>query len=339
MALFRNNKMNREESGMRKLFAAGALFVCATVAALNVATVQAQPYPNRPIRLIVPFPAGGTNDIMARIFAQNVEEQTGQAVVVDNRGGANGVIGAQAVATADPDGYTIMHNSSSFTINPAIRKSLPYDVLNDFAPVANMAIGTGYLVIVHPELPIRNIAELIAYAKNNRVLYGSAGTGNPLQLAAALFAVHANITLESVPFRGTAPALNALLANTIQIMFVPPASVIGYIQAGQMRAIGFTGEKRSADFPDVPLVRDTVPSYKVLGAWHGWLAPAKTPPEVVKALSALALNTLDSPKVVALVRKSGYEPYPKGPAEFASLLKQNVRDMADAVKAAKIEPQ
>jgi tripartite-type tricarboxylate transporter receptor subunit TctC len=307
--------------------------------AIAAGPAAAQNFPNRAIRLIVPFPAGGTNDIMARIFAQQVESQIGHPVVVDNRGGANGIIGTAAVANADPDGYTLMHNSSSFTINPSIYKKLPYDILRDFEPVANFAIGTGYLLVVTPELPVRTPAEFIAYAKNNRVLYGSAGTGNPLQLAAALFNVHAGIQMESVPFRGTAPALNAILSNTIHVIFAPPASVLPYIQAGQMRAIGFTGDVRPRELPDVPLIKDTVPSYKVLGAWHGWLAPAKTPPEIVNALNAQALQALKSPKVVELIRKSGYEPHPKSPGEFAALLKENAQQMADAVRAANIEPQ
>jgi tripartite-type tricarboxylate transporter receptor subunit TctC len=321
---------------MQHWFRAAAL-LAATL--LTSGSATAQTYPNRPIRLIVPFPPGGTNDIMARVFAQQVETQVGQPVVVDNRGGANGIIGAQAVATAEPDGYTIMHNSSSFTINPAIYKSLPYDVFRDFAPVANMAIGTGYVIVVNPQLPIHNPAELIAYAKANRMYYGSAGTGNPLQLAVALFNVHAGIDIQSVPFRGTAPALNALLANTIQVMFVPPASVLSYIEVGQMRAVGFTGEVRPKELPDVPLLADTLPKMKIRGAWHGWLAPAKTPPEVIKALSVQAIKSLESPRVLDLIRKSGYEPYPKGPADFAELLHENAEQMAQAVKAAKIEPQ
>lgn len=300
---------------------------------------RADTYPSRTVRLVVPFPPGGTNDIMARIFAAQLEQQIGQAVIVDNRGGANGVIGTQAVATAEPDGYTLLHNSSSFTINPAIRKSLPYDIFKDFAPVANLAIGQGYVIVVHPQLPVHNPAELIAYAKKNRVLYGSAGTGNPLQLAAALFNVHAKVAMESVPFRGTAPALNALLNNTIQVMFVPPASVLGYIESGQMRAVGFTGEVRPKELPNVPLVKDALPTLKIQGAWHGWLAPAGTPKEIVATLSRELIKTLDSPKVRELIRKSGYEPYPKGPDEFAALIKENAEQMAEAVKAAKIEPQ
>lgn len=308
-------------------------------AVMGVLPAAAQNYPNRPIRLIVPFPPGGTNDIMARIFAQQVELQVGHPVVVDNRGGANGIIGAQAVATAEPDGYTIMHNSSSFTINPSIYKSLPYDIFRDFTPVANMAMGMGYVIVVSPQIPVHNVPELIAYAKANHIFYGSAGTGNPLQLAVALFNVHAGTNIESVPFRGTAPALNAMLSNTIQVMFVPPASVLSYIEAGQMRAIGFTGDVRPRELPNVPLVKDTLPSLRILGAWHGWLAPAKTPPEIVNALSAQAIEALKSPKVVDLIRKSGYEPHPLGPAEFGVLLKENAQQMADSVKAAKIEPQ
>jgi tripartite-type tricarboxylate transporter receptor subunit TctC len=202
-----------------------------------------------------------------------------------------------------------------------------------------MAIGQGYLIVVNPELPIHDARELIEYAKKNRVLYGSAGTGNPLQLAAALFNVHAGVNLESIPFRGTAPALNALLAGTIHVMFVPPASVLPYIEAKQMRAVAFTGDVRPKELPDVPLLNDALPSLKIHGAWHGWLAPAKTPPDIVNALSAQLIKTLDSPQVVEMIRKSGYEPFPKGPADFAALLKENAQQMSDAVKAAKIEPQ
>jgi tripartite-type tricarboxylate transporter receptor subunit TctC len=327
----------QEEKFMQVLF---RICLAVVVAALSAAQpAAAQNYPNRPIKLIVPFPAGGTNDIMARIFAQQVEQQIGQPVVVDNRGGANGVIGTQAVATAEPDGYTILHNSSSFTINRSIRKHLPYDIFKDFAPVANLAIGQGYLIVVNPQLPIHNTAELIEYAKKNRIHYGSAGTGNPLQLAAALFNVHAGVDIQSVPFRGTAPALNALLTNTIQVMFVPPASVLGSIEAGQIRAIGFTGDVRPKELPNVPLVKDALPKLQIRGAWHGWLAPAGTPKDVIATLSRELIKSLESPRVLELIRKSGYEPFPKGPDEFATLIKENADQMAEAVKAAKIEPQ
>ena len=325
--------------GIRALLIIVMSLLAAAVAGIIGSPATADDYPNRPIRLIVPFPAGGTNDIMARIFASQVEQQMGQSIVVDNRGGANGIIGTQAVATADPDGYTLMHNSSSFVINPAIYKSLPYDVFRDFTPIANMAIGNGYVIVVNPSLPIHNAAELIAYAKANHIFYGSAGTGNPLQLAAALFNVHAGVNIESVPFRGTAPALNAMLSNTIQVMFVPPAAVLSYIEAGQMRAIAFTGDKPPRELPNVPLLHDTVPTLKIRGAWHGWLGPANMPRPIVERLNREAIKALEAPRVLDLVRKSGYEPYPRSPEEFGVLLKENAEQMAQAVKAAKIEPQ
>jgi tripartite-type tricarboxylate transporter receptor subunit TctC len=299
----------------------------------------AQKYPDRPIRLIVPFPAGGGNDIMARYVAQQVETQLGQPVVIDNRSGANGIIGSQAVATAEPDGYTILHVSSSFTINPAVYKKLPFDIFRDFVPVANAGIGAGYVVVVDPKLPIHNPAELIAYAKANHVFYGSSGTGNPIQLSTESFKVHAGVAMEAVPFRGTAPGLTAVMSGTIHVMFVPPGSAMGFIEGGQLRAIGFTGDAPSSDLPNVPLIKDTVPGYTFTGAWHGWFAPAKTPPAIVNRLNAEVRAAVKVQKVIDGLRQTGYEPSNQSAEEFAAFVRKDAQLMAEAVRAAKIEPQ
>lgn len=295
-------------------------------------------YPARPIRLIVPFPAGGTSDIVARNFARQFEQQIGKPVVVDNRGGADGLIGTQAVAQSDPDGYTLMHNSSSFLINTFLFKNAQYDPFKDFIPIANVAIGQGYLMVINPDVPATNVHGFIEYAKKNRVLYGSPGLGNPLQLAAALFNEYAGTNIDALPFRGTAPAVTALIAGDIQVMFMPPATVLSNIEAKRLRAIAFTGDVAPKELPDVPLMKDALPGLKIPVSWHGWFAPANTPPEIVSKLESELLKTLQSPSLVEALRQSGYQPYPKGSADFAALLKENFAQIADELKAAKVEP-
>lgn len=314
----------------------GALVLLASFPA---PALHAEGYPDRPIKLVVPFPPGGANDIVARAVGAQVETQVGQAVIVENRSGANGIVGTQAVANADPDGYTLLHVSSSFTINPAVYKKLPYDNFRDFTPVANLGVGAGYIVVVNPALPIRDVAELVAYARTHPTFYGSSGTGNPLQLAAESFKVEAGAPLESVPFRGTAPALTALIAGQIQVMFAPPGTVLGYLESGQLRAIGFTGEAPLREKPDLPLVRATVPSYVFKGAWHGWFAPATTPAALVERLNSEARTAMRLPRVLETLRQTGYEPVEQSPAEFSAFVREDAERMAQAVRAAKIEPQ
>jgi tripartite-type tricarboxylate transporter receptor subunit TctC len=310
------------------------------VAALSLAApATAQDYPTRPIRLIVPFPAGGGNDIMARTLAAQVETQLGQTIVIDNRSGANGIIGTQTVANAEPDGYTLLHVSSSFTINNAVYKKLPFDIFKDFAPVANAGLGDGYVAVVNPQLPIHDPADLIAYAKKNAIFYGSSGTGNPVQLATELFKVKAGIAMDAVPFRGTAPGLTALVAGQIQVMFVPPGAAIAFIEGGQLRAIGFTGDKPSRDLPNVPVIKDTVPDYVFVGAWHGWFAPAKTPAAIVARINKEARAAGSAQRVIDGFRMNGYAPADQSVPEFTAFVRQDAERMIEAVRAAKIEPQ
>lgn len=319
----------------RTLFLSGM----AALVALAATPIFGQSYPDRPIRIVVPFPPGGANDIVARAVGAQVELQLGQSVFIENRSGANGIVGTQAVANAEPDGYTLLHVSSSFTINPAVYKKLPYDIFRDFTPVANLGMGEGYVVVVNPKLPIRNIAELIAYARANAMFYGHSGIGNPLQLAAETFKVHASVPLEPVPFRGTAPALTALIAGQVQVVFAPPGTVLGYLEAGQLRAVGFTGGAPLRDKPDVPLVSETLPGFVHKGAWHGWFAPARTPDAVVAKLNDEARAAMRVPRIVKTLRQTGYDPLEQSPAEFAAFVRDDAQRMAEAVRAAKIEPQ
>jgi len=299
----------------------------------------AQTYPTKPIRLVVPFPPGGGNDIIARLVAPQVEAQTKQPIVIDNRPGANGIIGSQMVSKAEPDGYTLLHTSSAFSINPSVYKKLPYDIFTDFAPVANVAVGTGYVLVVSAKLPFTSVAELIDYAKKNKTLYSSPGTGNPIQLCTAAFGVAAGINIDGVQHRGTSPALTAVIEGSVPFMFAPPGAVIGFVRGGLLRAIGFSGNAPPAEFPDIPLVRDTVKNFRFDGVWQGWFAPPKTPPQVVDFLNRQVGEAVKDPKIVAALRKVGYEPQNQSPAAFAAFVKQSAGDMAVAVKAAGIEPQ
>lgn len=298
----------------------------------------AQQYPARAIRLVVPFAPGGAPDTVARIVAAAAEKPLGQSVIVENRSGANGIVGMQSVATAEPDGYTVLQVPPAFVINPSVYKKLPFDIFRDFAPVANIGISAGYLLVVRAGLPVKTVAELIDYGKTHRLLYGSPGVGNTLHLAAALFGAKAGIDMENVPFHGSGPVMTALLSGTIDLAFVSP-SASSFLNGGGVRAIGFSGKARLPELPDVPLVKDALPGFEVIGSWEGWLAPAKTAPDVVTRLNAAVRTILKQPDVHQAIVLVGYNPVDMSPSEFGDFLHAEAERYAQAVRAAKIEPQ
>jgi tripartite-type tricarboxylate transporter receptor subunit TctC len=316
----------------RLLAVLGLALVGGTLAAV------AQQFPSRPIRLIVTFAPGGAPDIVARIVAAALEKPLGQSVIVENRTGANGIVGMQSVANADPDGYTLLNTPPAFVINPSVYKTLSFDIFRDFAPVANIGISAGYLVIVRPGLPVNSIAELIDYGKTHRLLYGSPGIGNTLHLAAALFGSKAGINMEHVPFRGTGPVMTALLAGTIDLVFASPSATSSLSKDG-LRAIGFTGKAPPAELPNLPLVKASLPGYEIEGSWEGLLAPAKTPPGIIARLNTEVRAILKIPSVRQSIVKVGYEPTDMPPEEFGVFLHAEAQRYAEAVRAAKIEPQ
>ncbi len=299
---------------------------------------SAQQYPTRAVHLIVPFTPGGTPEIVARVVAAAIERPLGQSVIVESRPGANGIIGMQNVAMAAPDGYTLLQTPPAFVINPYVHKTLPFDIFRDFAPVANVGISRGYLMLVRPTLPVHTVAELIDYAKTHRVLYGSPGIGNTLHLAAALFGAKAGIKMENVVFRDNGPMVTALLAGTIDLVFESPASASALLASG-IRAIGFTGTEPSPDYPNLPLVKETVPGFEIAGSWEGWLAPAKTPADIITRLNTEVRAAVKIPSVKHGIEVAGYEPTDMSPAEFGSFLHAEAERYAEAVKAAHIEPQ
>ncbi|MBM3372504.1 MAG: tripartite tricarboxylate transporter substrate binding protein [Betaproteobacteria bacterium] len=298
-----------------------------------------QPYPNRPIRLVIPFPAGGNVDVFSRVLFRQVEAELGATFVIDNRGGANGIVAADTVRSAAPDGYTVMNTSFSFAVNPAIVKKLPYDVVRDFTPITNVATGLGYLLVVHPSVPAKNTAELIEVARKQSLRYSTAGIGNGQHLAGALLANMTKTDLMHVPYKGGGPAMTAVLGGEVQIHF-PAASVgLPHAKAGRVRSIAFTGAKRLANLPDLPTVGETVPGYVSDAGWHGMFGPPRLPAAITNRLQQAVHKALQEPKVNAHFVDNGYEPNGDRPEVWAAKFREDVKRFAAIAKAAGIEPQ
>lgn len=320
-----------------------ASFLLATCASLSGGLAQAadtsavQAFPTRPIRLVVPFPAGGTADVIARGVASEVGAQLGQTIVIDNRGGANGIIGIDIVAKSAPDGHTLLHSTASIVINPSIYSRLPYDTFRDFDPVTNLVLGTGYLVVLHPAVPANTVRELISLARSGKVSYSSPGVGNTLHLAAEMFATRTGVHLLHVPYKGVAPALGALLAGEVQMTLIPPTIAVPQIKAGRAKAIAFTGASRFAGLPQLPTMNEAgVTDLVLTGAWHGWFAAAKSPPKAIARLHQEVAKSLKLPKVRELIIAGGYDPDGRSPAEFARFLRAETGRYAEMVRVAKV---
>jgi tripartite-type tricarboxylate transporter receptor subunit TctC len=300
--------------------------------------LQAQQYPTRPVKVVVGFAAGSGPDVLARTVAQQLATDLGQQFYVENRTGANGTIATKQVVQSDPDGHTLLFSSSSITPTPYVYKNLGYDLLKDLAPVATVGILDGFLMLVHPSLPVRSVPDFISYAKNNRVLYGTPGVGNILHLVTEVFSRKAGITMEHVPYKGASEVLTALLGGSIQVMFVTPPSVIGVVRDKQVRALTYTGQKPFPEFPEVPLLKNDLPEFNLSGSWGMFYAPAKTPPEVVEKLNAAVRQALRVPAVATIVQRAGYMPDERSAAATAEFFRQEVEAAGEAVRAAGIQP-
>lgn len=302
--------------------------------------VSGQAYPNHPIRLVLPFPPGGNVDTFARVLARQLESQLGQSIVVDNRGGANGIIGFDIVAKAPPDGYTLMSTSFAFAVNPAMYKNLPYDTEKDFVPITNYVNGLGYLFVAHPSLPAHSVKEVIALAKEKPLSYSSAGIGNGQHLAGELFSLKSGIRLLHVPYKGGGPALNAILGNEVNLHFPAAIVAIPHVKGGRLRALGFTGAARLASLPDVPTIAEGgLPGFVYDTGWHAWFAPARTPAAIVNRIHAEIAKALQEPKLREFFVSGGYEPAGNTPAEFQKILRADIKRYAEIVRAAKIQAQ
>ena len=295
-------------------------------------------YPNRPVRLVAPFVAGGTADVLARQVAAEVSSQLGQTFVIDNRAGANGIIGTDTVAKALPDGHTLLHVTASFVINQHIYRKLPYDVFRDFDPVTNVVLGTGYLFVVNPSVPASSVKELIAIAKKTgKVSYSSPGVGNTLHLAAELFNVRAGVSLLHVPYKGVAPAMNAVVSGEVQATFIPATIALELVKAGKLKALAFTGAARWQGMPNLPTMKEQgVANLELTGSWHGWFAPAKTPSPILSKLHQEVRKALQVPRLRESIVAGGYEPDGRSPAEFRKFLREEYSRYGEMVRVANV---
>ena len=298
-------------------------------------------YPSRAVRVIVPFSAGGP-DIVARVMAQALAAQTGQPFVVDNRPGANGIIGAEAVARSRPDGYTLLLTSSSFVVNPSMYRKLPYDTLKDFAPVTQIAAAGGLLLVVSLSIPAQSVKELIALARapESRLSFGSPGIGNTNHLTGELFNARAGVKMLHVPYKGGGQAISALLAGDVQVAFASSALTLPYIRAGRLRALAYTGRARASYLPDVPtMIEAGVPDFEVDSGWQGLYAPADCPREIVAKLQGEVLAALRNPQVRERIAALGLVPVGSTSAEFGLFVQAEIKKYAGMVRAAGIRPE
>ncbi len=311
------------------------LLAVAILVSFLAPTAAAQKYPNKPIRLVVPFSPGGGTDIMSRVLAIPVSKSLGQTVVVDNRPGAGGAIGAELAAMAAPDGYTIVMISSSYTASAAVRK-LPYDPVDGIQPI--VLIGTtGLVMVVHPSVPVKSVKELIAHAQANpgKLNYASVGTGSVTHLAHELFKLETNTSLVHVPYKGGGPALGGVVRGEVQMTAISMVPTIPHLRAGRLRAIGITYPKRSSVLPDVPAIAETVPGFQVVH-WYGMWGPKGMPKRIASLWHKEVAKVLLSDQMKTRLRNEGLEPG-GGPEHLYERIKGDVARWKRVVKDAKIE--
>jgi len=313
-------------TGYASLVAATLLFAAANACA--------QSYPSKQLRFVVPFPPGGPADILSRTIGQNLSESWGQQVVIDNRAGAGGNIGAEIVAKAPPDGYTmLMGFVGTHAINSSLYRSMPFDAVKDFEPVALVAMVT-IILVVHPSVPVKTVKELIALAKAKpgELSFGSPGNGTPQHLAGELFNTMTGVKMVHVPYKGAVPALTDLLGGRLSMIFssMPPA--LPHLQSGKLRALGVTSSARSPAAPDVPTIAQSgLKGYEVIN-WYGVLVPAKTPKEIVGKLNGEVVGIMNLPAVKERLAAQGAETYTSTPEKFAEMIKSETEKWAKVVK-------
>ena len=305
------------------------------------AVVLSQAYPSKPIRLIVPFPAGGGVDYIGRIVGKGLSERLGQQVLVDNRPGANAIVGLEVLKAAPPDGYTIAAASAGpLAVNPFIYAKLPHDTVRDFTYIANMC-SFPLLLVSHPSLPVKNVKELIALAraKPNEIAYSSPGAGNTGHLAAALFDSMAKVKTVHVPYKGTAPAVIAVLSGETMLTWSSIPAILPHVRSGRVRALGVGNAKRIPSLPDFPTIAEAgVPGFESY-AWGGMIGPANMPRDIVLRLSKEIIATLSQKDVIDRMLSEGTVPTPSGPDEFLAYMKTELKKWGEVVRLAGIKAE
>ncbi len=297
-------------------------------------------YPNRPVRIVVPTPPGGGNDMVARMIAQGLTERLARQVIVENRAGAGTIIGTELVARAQPDGYTLLMGPGALATNPTSYRKLPYDAIRDFAPVTQ-AVAMPSLLTVHPSLPARSVKELIALAqaRPGEILFASAGIGTPPHLAMELFASMAKVRLTHVPYKGSNPGLIDLLAGQVAVMGSNMLETLPHVRAARLRALGVTAPRRVAAAPEIPAVAESgLPGYEA-SQWYGLLAPAGTPPEIVMRLHKEAAATLRAPENTSRLISQGSEVVASTPDDFRAFIRSETAKWSEVARAAGIKPE
>jgi tripartite-type tricarboxylate transporter receptor subunit TctC len=316
---------------MKRFISAAVLLVVAAL--LTPLLAFAQAYPVKPVRVIIVFPPGGSNDVVGRIVFQKMSEQMGRQFVIENRGGAAGTIGSEVVANSPPDGYTIMVQSTTHVANAHLYKKLPYDVLNDFIGITPMARQVGMLV-VHPALPVKTGTEFIALARKRpgEIVYGSAGNGSYVHLSMALLATMMKLQMIHVPYKGGGPAATALVSGETQAQLATIGSLYNHVKQGRLRPLGVSSDKRVEQFPDVPAIAEFAPGYEFT-AWVGCFAPKGTPKAIVDRLNAELKTALADPGVASKLTMQTLDPMHMTPEQFAQRIKSDYDKYERVVKA------
>jgi len=313
----------------------------ALVAAAPIAACAADAYPTRPVRIVVPYPAGGVADALPRIVGEKLSQKWGQPVIIENKAGASGNIGMEEGARAEPDGYTlVLAAAGNMTVNPILFKNLRFDTYKDLAPVTLLAASPNVLV-VHPSVPAKNYKELVAYAKQNpgKLNFASPGEGSGAHLAGELFNLEAGIKTVHIPYKGMAPAVNDLLGGNVQMMFAGISTVLQHIKSGKLVAIAMAAPKRSPQLPDLPTVAEEgLPGFDVT-SWYGIVVRAGTPPAVVQKVQHDIAEALKAPDVQTKLAGYGLEPVGNTPEAFDAMIKSETRKWTDIVHKAGIKPQ
>ena len=315
-------------------------FALASVASGLAGHAWGQAYPNRPVRMMIPQPAGGTMDTNARALAEPLARELGQNIVIDNRSGANGIIAGEMLAKAMPDGYTVLYTSQSLLYNQVINKNVPFDALRDFAPVTQVAKSFGYLVLVNPQVQANSIRELADLSKRpgKPLHYGSGGVGNAQHFLGELINLRSGAKFVHVPYKGLAPVISALLGNEVQVAFATPTTVIQHIKAGKLRALAYTGEQRWSGMPELPTMMESgITDFTFEPGGHGIFAPSGTPAALITLLQGAIHKVIRQPKMMEHWARGGYVPIGSTPQEFRRYLEDDLRQISEIARIANIE--
>lgn len=321
----------KETNGAKLAIAALTLILAGATGAW-----AAESYPNKPIRLVVPFGAGGPGDAIGRMVGRKMAEGLGQPVVVDNRSGATTIIGTEIAANSPPDGHTLLLISTTHSVNPSLFKKLPYDPIKDLLPVTMLA-NTPFMLVVHPSVPAKSVAELVALARSKpgQINYGSSGNGSSIHLTTELLKSAAKIEMGHVPYKGSGPAFTDLIGGHIQMLFSSSVSSLPHVKTGKVRSIAITSAKRVAALPDLPALAETYPGFEA-SSWFGLMAPAKTPKPIIERILQEAQAALKSSEVNHALLSQGAEPGGNSPAEFGAFYQSEMKKWAGVIKSAGI---